>query len=609
MNIPRRLGLSFVALNVAAAAMMIVLGISLGMVSSVTAKNTETQAILADTLTLETALLRQNSQLRGFLVTGDESYLKSYYEGRDDYDRVSRELEERLADPALQELVRISREETLKWRADWGDKYVEVVKSGQRDAAQQAIREAGAKVLVSAAVLPLREVRDNQAAGIEAETARQESAITFAWIALAVGGATLIGLALFLARRLSRSIASPISDLTATMQALAAGQNDALVPGAERSDELGAMAQAVMVFRDAALERDRTVAEREQAMAKIGQSLSAVANADLSVRIGDVPAAFNALATDFNAAMEQLCQAMGTVSDSISAINLSSSEIQQGTSDLAVRSEQQAASLQASSSQMSELTTQIEQYAQIALDVSQSMVETLGEAEAGGMVVGRAMEVMESVARASGEISEITTLIDGIAFQTNLLALNAGVEAARAGESGKGFAVVASEVRALALRATDAASAIKQRIEAVTNHVQSGVRLVNETGTALETIIGRVTTVSSSITTIAQTAEEQSEALRKINGSIGTMDQMTQQNAAMVEETNAATTMMAREANHLKDTFANFRIGDYKSNVAPLVRSAPSPIKKTAIPASRHSAPASMSSEGNLAVANDWNEF
>ena len=609
MNIPRRLGLSFVALNVAAAAMMIVLGISLGMVSSVTTKNTEVQAILADTLTLETALLRQNSQLRGFLVTGDESYLKSYYEGRDDYDRVSVELEERLTDPALQELVRQSRAETVKWRADWGDKYVAVVKSGQRDAAQQAIRDAGDKVLVSAAVLPLREVRDNQAAGIEAETALQENAITFAWLALGIGGATLIGLALFLARRLSRSIASPIGELTKTMQALAAGQNDAQVPGAERSDELGAMAQAVMVFRDAAIQRDRAVAEREQAMAKIGQSLSAVAHADLSVRIGDVPAAFRELASDFNAAMEQLCQAMGTVSDSISAINLSSSEIQQGTSDLAMRSEQQAASLQASSSQMSELTKQIEEYAQIALDVSQSMVETLGEAEAGGVVVGRAIDAMESVARASGEISEITTLIDGIAFQTNLLALNAGVEAARAGEAGKGFAVVASEVRALALRATEAASAIKQRIEAVTSHVQSGVSLVNETGTALETIIGRVTTVSSSITTIAQTAGEQSEALRHINGSIGTMDQMTQQNAAMVEETNAATTMLAREANHLKDAFANFKIGDYKGSVATPARRLPASGNVVAVPAARASAPPAFSSEGNLAVDQDWSEF
>lgn len=135
MNIPRRLGLSFVALNVTAAVMMIVFGVSLAMISSVTARNTESQGVLADTLALETALLRQNSQLRGFLVTADESYLKSYYEGRDDYDKTSAALEARLAEPELQTLVRDSRSETLKWRENWGDKYVGVVKSGQRDAA------------------------------------------------------------------------------------------------------------------------------------------------------------------------------------------------------------------------------------------------------------------------------------------------------------------------------------------------------------------------------------------------------------------------------------------------------------------------------------------
>lgn len=607
MNIPRRLGLSFVALNVAAALMMIVFGISLAQVSRVTSNNTTTQAHLADTLTLETALLRQNSQLRGYLVTADENYLKSYYEGRDDYDRVSVELEQRLTDPALQELVRQSRAETLKWREDWGDKYVAVVRRGQRDEAQQAIRNAGDRVLVSAAVLPLREVRDHETAIIEAETASQENAILFAWIALALGGATLIGLALFLANRLSRSIATPISDLTTTMQALAAGQNDAEIPGTQRSDELGAMARAVMVFRDAAIARERAVSERENAMAKIGQSLSAVAHADLSVRISDVPPAFQALANDFNDALEQLCQAMSTVRDSIGAINTNSSEIQQSTDDLAKRSEQQAANLQESSSQMSDLTKQIEEFAQIAADVSGSMVEALSEAKAGGVVVGRAIDAIESVARASGEISEITTLIDGIAFQTNLLALNAGVEAARAGEAGKGFAVVASEVRALALRATDAASAIKQRINAVTSHVETGVSLVNETGTALETIINRVTTVSTSVTTIADTAGHQSQALQRINNSIGQMDQMTQQNAAMVEETNAATTTMAREAVQLSNAFARFRI----SNEAP----AAARIGPVAIPPARPAAKsrkpaATMSAtRGNLALDEDWAEF
>ena len=619
MNIPRRLGLSFVALNVTAAIMMIVFGISLAMISSVSSRNSESQAVLADVLTLETALLRQNSQLRGFLVTGDQSYLKSYYEGRDDYDKTSAALETRLTDPALQELVRESRAETLKWRANWGDKYIEVVRSGQRDAAQQAIRDAGKAVLVSDAVLPLRTVRDAQHEAITTETARQENAMMFAWIALGLGAALLIGMALVLSRKLSHSIATPIADLTRTMSALAKGQNETVIPGTNRSDELGSMAQAVMVFRDAAIERDRSVKEREEAMAKIGANLHAVANADLSVRLTDVPPAFQSVAHDFNEAMERLCQAMGLVQDSILAINLTSGEIQQATTDLANRSEQQAASLQSSSSAMDHLTTQIEDYAKIAAEVSGSMVQARGEAESGGMVVSKAIEAMDNVARASAEISDITTMIDGIAFQTNLLALNAGVEAARAGEAGKGFAVVASEVRALALRATEAANAIKQRVEAVSSHVRSGVSLVNETGSALQTIISRVGTVTASISTIAETAGEQSIALRKINQAIGAMDQMTQQNAAMVEETNAATKNLTQEAGQLSSAFASFRIGNERPQAsfnAP-ARRAPvaTPVRASSGSANhvtpmRRAAPAPVQHvSGNLAIDNDWSEF
>ena len=611
MNIPRRLGLSFVALNITAAVMMVVFGVSLALVSSVTASTTENQAVLADTLTLETALLRQNSQLRGYLVTADDSYLKSYYEGRDSYDKTSAELEARLTDPALKDLVRKSRAETLKWRENWGDKYVAVVKAGQRDAAQEAIRGAGKAVLVSDAVLPLRSVRDAQTAEITRETARQESAILFAWLALGIGGALLIGLALVLARRLSRSIATPITDLTRTMSLLAQGQTNAVVPGTDRVDELGDMAKAVLVFRDAALERDRSVKEREEAMAKIGAHLAAVAHSDLSVRLTEVPPAFQSVANDFNDAMERLCQAMGLVQESIVAINLTSNEIQQATTDLASRSEQQAASLQASSAAMDHLTTQIEDYAKIAANVSGSMVEARGEAESGGKVVSRAIEAMDNVARASAEISDITTMIDGIAFQTNLLALNAGVEAARAGEAGKGFAVVASEVRALALRATDAANAIKQRVAAVTGHVQSGVSLVNETGSALETIISRVSTVTASISTIAETAGEQSLALRKINGAISAMDQMTQQNAAMVEETNAATKNLTQEATQLSNAFASFKIGEKRASGRPSAALAHMPSRQPARPApvADFAPTARPSVQGNLAVDTDWSDF
>lgn len=560
MNIPRRLGFAFVLLNVVAAAVMIACGVSLAMISSVTAKNTASQEILADVLALETSLLRQNSQLRGFLVTADNSYLKSYYEGRDDYDKASKALETALAGSPLEEKVRISREETLKWRRDWGDKYVAVVKAGNRDAAQEAIRAAGKKVLVSDAVNPLRDIRDAQHAAIEAQSARQESVITLAWIALGLGGSILIGLALVLARALTGSIARPIVALTKAVTELSRGATDVDIPGTSRSDELGAMAQAMLVFRDAAIERQRAVAEREEAVARIGRHLAAVAQSDLTVRLSGMPPAFQSLANDFNVAMERLAGAMGAVNESIGAINLTSSEIEHAMTDLASRSEDQAARLQLSSSTMVSLSANIEANASLAVGVSGSMREARQEAETGGQVVGRAIDAMGQIETASEEISEITAMIDNIAFQTNLLALNAGVEAARAGEAGKGFSVVASEVRALSMRATEAASEIKKRVEAVSVHVQTGVSLVHETGSALETIIARVGEVTEAVTRIADAVSEQSVALRNVSETIGAMDKMTQQNAAMVEETNAATKNLNHEARALAGTFSGFRI-------------------------------------------------
>lgn len=560
LRIPRRLGVSFAILIGAAAVVMIFCAVSLMMISNVTSRNNASQEILADVLTLETSLLRQNSQLRGFLVTGDELYLKSYYEGRDDYDRVSPLLENLLEDPALKSLVRESREETLKWRRDWGDKYVAIVRSGERARAQEEIREAGKKVLVSAAVLPLREVRDTIQATITEQSERQETVVTMGWLALGLGAAAIIGIALFLGRSLTRSIARPVAQMTQTMTVLAQGNTTVDIQGTDRRDELGEMAAAMLVFRNAAQERDKSVREREEAMAKIGQSLAAVANADLTVRLHDMPDSFTDVTDDFNEAMQRLSQVMIGVQSSVETIDLASGEIQQATNDLANRSEIQVSHLQSSADAMKRLSSQVEEYAEIAAQVSAAMVEARGEAENGGAVVAKAIAAMDEAQAASAEISKINEMIDAIAFQTNLLALNAGVEAARAGETGKGFSVVASEVRALAQRSLESAGAIKERVDTVAKHVRTGVELVNETGGALDTIIGRVAAVTDSVTNIANGATEQSHALKKVGQGIHAMDDMTQQNAAMVEQTSAATTNLRHEARQLAASFAEFKI-------------------------------------------------
>ena len=608
MSIPRKLGIAFVTICASAAVMMVVFFVNIAMIRSSTDNNNYSQAVFAKSIALETAILRQNSQLRGYLVTADETYLKSYYEGRDEYDKTSAELEALLAEPEMQRLVLDSREETIGWRKNWGDRLIPWVRAGRQDEAQAAVRAAGKAVLVSNAVLPLRALRDHETKAIETNSARQETAITMAMVALVVGGVALIGIAMFLARSLSRQIAQPITELTATMSDLANGNNAVSVPETDRGDELGDMARAVLIFRDSAVAKVTGDADRERAIAQIGNTLHALADADLTVRLHDVPSAFQALARDFNEAMERLSEAMNTVRGSVDSIKLNSGEIRQAADDLSNRTEKQAASLQHSAMTMGEITDSVRSGATLVADASGQMAEAKNEAEQGGAVVRKAIEAMNGIEQASHEIAEIIGVIDGIAFQTNLLALNAGVEAARAGDAGKGFAVVASEVRALAQRAADAASDVKTRVTSATDHVRVGVQLVDETGRALSRIIERVGHVSGAITAIAESSERQAASLGEVNGTINQMDAATQQNAAMVEETTAAAQMLAREAQQLANAFATFRTDDSPGMAAPVSLASALPMPAPRMAGHARGVPATA---GNLALrsADDWAEF
>ncbi|HEX8056354.1 MAG TPA: methyl-accepting chemotaxis protein [Novosphingobium sp.] len=610
-KIPRKLGLSFTMICAMAAIVMVVFLANILMISGSTDRNNASQEIHAEVLALETALLRQNSQLRGFLVTADQSYLKSYYEGRDDYDEASSKLEKVLTEPELKAALLKSREETLKWRKNWGDRLIAEVKAGHQEPASNEVRTAGKAVLVSDAVLPLRLIRDAQIAAIKDNSERQETAIRVALITLTVGGIALIGLAIMLAMSLTKLIARPITGLTQTMAQLAAGKNDIAVPDADRVDEIGDMARAVLVFRDAAVGKETDDRDRELAMGEIGRKLHDLSQSDLRARLNDLPPAFTGVARDFNAALEQLCSVMGSVRGTIDSISTSSSEIRQATNDLSKRSEQQAAKLQSSTAAMAEITRKVSESASIAASASKSMLEARAEAEQGGDVVHKAIEAMNGIQKASQEIVEIVTVIDGIAFQTNLLALNAGVEAARAGDAGKGFAVVASEVRALAQRAADAASDVKTKITSTAAHVTTGVELVNETGGSLGRIIERVASVSESIEAMAQAAEQQSTGLGEVNSAIGSMDIMTQQNAAMVEQTTAATELLAKEAEDLYRAFSAFQVDAGSARraatpAAPVVHAMP--VQHRAPPPRPAPPPPVV---GNLAVQSDddWSEF
>ncbi|OMJ32532.1 methyl-accepting chemotaxis protein [Sphingomonas sp. Sph1(2015)] len=572
MNIPKKLGVSFLIVSLSAAVMTIVFFVNIWEIKNATAGNNHAQEVYAKALTLETSILRENSQLRGFLVTGDKSYLKSYEEARKEYDTTSRELNAMLNDPAELALLAKSNAEKAKWRRTWSDRLTDWVKDGRRDEAQQAVRDAGKAVLTSDIVLPLRAIRDQETAAIASNAASQENAISTAIIALVLGGVMLIGVVITLQMVLSRSIARPITALTRLMAELARGRNDIDVPGSARGDELGDMARAVVVFRDAAKAKVSDDRERDLALEAIGSGLQSLSAADLTVRLTDLPPAFHQLATDFNRAVQNLSGLTSDVRGSAGSIRSNIEEIRQATDNLSARSEQQAASLRETAAAVGEITQGVREGAASASQANRAVTEARDEAEKGGQIVAKSITAMNGIDQASREIVDIITVIDGIAFQTNLLALNAGVEAARAGDAGKGFAVVASEVRALAQRSADAASDVKARILSAIEHVRSGVVLVDETGNALQRIIGKVSDVSTVVDVIARSSEQQAHSLGQVNIAIGEIDSVTQQNAAMVEESTAAASLLAQECGTLMASVMRFNVdvaAQHASTVSP----------------------------------------
>ncbi|PLK26661.1 HAMP domain-containing methyl-accepting chemotaxis protein [Novosphingobium sp. TH158] len=400
----------------------------------------------------------------------------------------------------------------------------------------------------------------------------------------------------------------PITDTASTMSRMAGGDLEAGRTKDHRADEIGEMTRAIEVFRDASIAQREAEHRQRAVVESLSGGLGELAEGNLAYRI-EKPLAeeYESLRISFNQTVAQLADLMQRVSASAQSVSTGAGEIRAASDDLAVRNEQQAASLEETSAAMNQVTGGMQDTATSAVEMQKSIVEAHREATDGGAVVQRAVAAMAEIERGAHEITQIIDVIDGIAFQTNLLALNAGVEAARAGDAGKGFAVVANEVRALAQRSADAARNIKELINASTDQVAGGVKLVGETGSLLEKIVGRVGEISERISQIARSAESQSVNLQQVNASVSEMDRMTQQNAAMVEESTAAARSLADEAKELTSLVGQFRTGSDRPAAVIQPVSKPAARKKAA------SAPPPV--HGNLAIKqpefhdDDWTEF
>ena len=304
-------------------------------------------------------------------------------------------------------------------------------------------------------------------------------------------------------------------------------------------------------------------AEGAGVVAGLAEGLERLADGDLAYRITrNFPAKYEKLRADFNSTGERLQQTVSGIVAAAATIRRGAGEISASAADLSRRTEQQAASLEEAAAALGEITSMVRKTAGGAKAASQAVMAARGEAQTSNQVVAGAVAAMADIESSAQEIGQIIGVIDEIAFQTNLLALNAGVEAARAGEAGKGFAVVASEVRALAQRSAEAAREIKTLIGASTAQVGQGVRLVGETGEALQRIVGRVAEIDGLIVGIAASAQDQASGLDEVNAAVNSMDQVTQQNAAMVEQSAAASRNLAHEAEDLAGSMARFRLGE-----------------------------------------------
>ncbi|MCF3639153.1 methyl-accepting chemotaxis protein [Rhizobium sp. TRM95111] len=462
----------------------------------------------------------------------------------------------------------------------------------------------------------------------------------------------------------TNQLSRPIRKVTETMNALAGGNLDAEVPFAGRKDEIGQMAAAVAVFRQNAIAVRDLNAQEEVLRVKsadlqssIATVVHAAAAGDFTCRItkdygnddlnrfaggvnelvsgvdtgvnetrrviaalaegdltcamsGTFQGAFAELQRNVNNTLETLQKTMREVRASTDSINANSGELRTASDDLSKRTEQQAAALEETSAALEEITAAVKNSTERAQEATMMVGEAKESAKQSGDVVRNAIDAMGRIEQASSEISQIIGVIDEIAFQTNLLALNAGVEAARAGDAGKGFAVVAQEVRELAQRAASAAKDIKGLITKSSGEVAVGVKYVQATGSSLSDIENRVLKINDYIHSIATAAQEQSTGLQEVSTAINQMDHVTQHNAAMVEETSAATHKLKGEADSLAQLVSRFRTGsDHVRAVAAVAQHA-----SVESPARRMIGTVKRAFAGNAAAAQAstreaWEEF
>jgi methyl-accepting chemotaxis protein len=466
-----------------------------------------------------------------------------------------------------------------------------MLRDGQRDKARAVISGSAFGIYTQAMelleTLVKAEQEDIAAARTRMDGRASRAMVTVTVIALL---GFFVGFGLLGLIALSQ-IARPMARVTTALQTLADGDTAVTVNETERADEVGKLAKVVLLFRDAAIEKmrietvsaeQRREAEEERrrnaevqakaaeeqaaAVRALAEGLARLSEGDMRVRLNDgFTSTYAQIRDDFNTTIARLQETIEAIVASTGEVAGASAEISSGTTDLSQRTEEQAASLEETSASMEEISSTVKKNAENAQQANQFATSTREVADRGGAVVAQAVNAMARIEESSRKISDIISVIDEIARQTNLLALNAAVEAARAGEAGRGFAVVASEVRSLAQRSSQAAKDIKDLITNSSSQVQEGVGLVNKAGESLNEIVASIKKVAEIVSDIASASAEQSSGIDQVNTALSQMDEVTQQNSALVEQNAAAAKTLEQQSQAMEQRVSFFQLDEARS--------------------------------------------
>ncbi|WP_029935678.1 methyl-accepting chemotaxis protein [Sphingomonas sp. UNC305MFCol5.2] len=499
---------------------------------------------------------------------------------------------------------------------------VEAIRHGSRDendAARAILADLDTKAVTMAAELIKandQRIADAKALSNDLSASASSTSTTMLVVSL-IAIAVAIGIGLLVSRL---GITAPITNLQARMKTLAEGNNAADVPGTDRGDEIGAMAKAVLVFREQAIEKEKADAakkiadaEQQRVVSTLEVNLSKLAQGDLTSEINDAfSPAYESVKVNFNAAVTELRNLIGTVMESAATIRTGSGEIAQASEDLARRTEANAASLEETSAAVTQMDGRLKATAASADRTVERADGAIATVTGGREIADEAVHAMTRVADSAKGIDSVIEGLDKIAFQTRVLAMNAAVEAGRAGEAGRGFAVVADLVSALAMRAEEEAGRARDQLTATQTDIVAAVEMVQKVDHALADISGDVGEVHSLLGQIATDNQAQSTAIAQISVAIGTMDQSTQQNAAMVEETSAAARNLSGEVAALSEQASKFNVGT-DTYVATVRASAPARPARPAAKSNGYVSPVKALPVAAMANGNggsdDWASF